>query len=128
MPTDRATELELQLLKILWNKSPLSVREVRSQLAENGKEIAHTTVITVLNIMVEKKFLKRKKHKNAFLFSPRVSRSKMVGSIVGDIVERVFDGSAHSLMLSLMESADVDAQELQKMRELIDSKSKGDNA
>lgn len=128
MPTDRATELELQLLKILWKQSPLSVREVRSQLAEQGKEIAHTTVITVLNIMVEKKFLKRKKQKNAFLFTPRVSRSKMVGSIVGDVVERVFDGSAHGLMLSLMESAEIDAQELRKIRQLIDSKSKGDDA
>ena len=125
MPTDRATELELQLLKILWNDSPLPVREIRQRLAEQGHDVAHTTVITVLNIMVEKKFLKRKKQKNAFLFTPRVSRAEMFGNILGDIVHRVFDGSAHGLMLSLMESADVDEQELIKIKELIDSKTKG---
>ena len=124
MPTDHPTELELQLLKILWDEAPLPVREIRQRLAERDRDVAHTTVITVLNVMVEKKFLKRKKLKNAFLFSPRAKRSKVCGSMVSDIVSRVFDGSASELMLSLLETSDVDADELRDIKRLIDRKSR----
>ena len=124
MPTDHPTELELQLLKILWDEAPLPVREIRQRLAERDRDVAHTTVITVLNVMVEKKFLKRKKLKNAFLFSPRVKRSSVCGSMVSDIVSRVFDGSASELMLSLLETSDVDADELRDIKRLIDRKSR----
>lgn len=124
MPAEHPTELELQLLKILWEEAPLPVREVRQRLADQGRDVAHTTVITILNIMVEKKFLTRKKHKNAFLFSPKVKQERICGGMVGDIVDRVFDGSARKLMLSLLETSDVDAEELREIRRIIDRKAR----
>jgi predicted transcriptional regulator len=124
MPTDYPTELELQLLKILWDDAPLPVREIRQRLAEQGHDIAHTTVITVLNIMVQKKFLYRRKKKNAFLFSPKAKQSSVRGDMVSDIVNRVFDGSARELMLSLLETSDVDADELREIKRLIQQKAK----
>lgn len=124
MPVHYPTELELQLLKILWDDAPLPVREIRQRLADQDRDVAHTTVITILNIMVDKKFLKRKKQKNAFLFSPRVKRENVRGGMIGDFLDRVFDGSARDLMLSLLETSDVDADELKEMRRMIDRKAK----
>ena len=67
------TELELEILKILWEESPLPVREVRARLeSQAGRKSAHSTVITMLNIMFDKGFLKRKKDGKSFLFSPKV--------------------------------------------------------
>lgn len=123
MPLD-PTELELQLLKILWDEAPLPVREIRQRLADRDRDVAHTTVITILNIMVEKKLLKRSKLKNAFLFSPRVKRTAVFGDMLGDMVNRVFDGSARDLMLSLLSTSDIDAAELREIKKLIDRKAK----
>ncbi|MEX0713902.1 MAG: BlaI/MecI/CopY family transcriptional regulator [Pirellulales bacterium] len=118
------TELELQILKILWQASPRMVRDVRKALAEQGRDIAHTSVITTLNTMVRKKFLKRIKQGNAFLFSPRVTQQNVSHRMLDDLVERVFDGSAASVMLSLFHGALVDPDELKELRRLINQKVK----
>ncbi len=64
------TELELQILKVLWDRSPLPVREIRQALADGGRDLAHTSVITTLGVMVRKRYLRRTKQGNAFLFAP----------------------------------------------------------
>jgi BlaI family penicillinase repressor len=119
------TELELQVLKILWECSPLPVREVRQGLAALGRDLAHTSVITTLNTMVGKKYLKRSMAGKACLFAPRLSREEVSQRMLGDVVERVFDGSAKAVMLSLFECADLDKQELAELRRLINQKAKG---
>ncbi len=118
------TELELMILKILWDESPLPVRDVRARLAEVGRELAHTSVITTLNTMCDKKQLRRKKDGKAFLFSPRVKEEVVSKSMLGDIVNRVFDGSASALMLSLFDRSDIDADEVKELRRLLDQKAK----
>lgn len=118
------TGLELMILKILWHESPLPVREVRSRLAEQGRELAHTSVITTLNTMCDKKQLRRKKDGKAFLFSPRIQQESVSNSMLGDLVDRVFDGSAAALMLSLFDRSDIDANEVKELRKLLDQKAK----
>jgi predicted transcriptional regulator len=118
------TELELQILKVLWDRSPLAVREVREALAAAGRDIAHTSVITTLNTMVAKRYLQRRKEGKAFLFSPRVGRDEVTQGMLGDVVQRVFDGSAAAVMLSLFDQADLDAAELRELRRAIDRKMK----
>ena len=68
------TELELEILKVLWERSPLTVREVQEGLASGGvgRELAHTSVITMLHIMVRKKLLRSKKDGKSYLFWPKV--------------------------------------------------------
>jgi predicted transcriptional regulator len=121
-PSEHPTELEHQILKILWDESPLPVRDIRRRLADRGRDLAHTSVITTLNIMVRKKYLKRAKHKNAFLFEPRLSREDVSGRMLGDLVDRVFDGSAAAVVLSLFERSEIDAGELEELRSLIRDK------
>lgn len=86
--TQYPTELELMILKILWEEYPLPVRDVRSRLAGQGRDLAHTSVITTLNTMCDKKQLSRKKDGKAFLFSPRIKQDHVSQSMLGDIVDR----------------------------------------
>lgn len=122
--TQHPTELELMILKILWEESPLPVRDVRSRLAEQGRDLAHTSVITTLNTMCDKKQLRRKKAGNAFLFSPKIRQDRVSQSMLGDIVDRVFDGSAKALMLSLFDRSDLDVEEVKELRRLLDRRAK----
>jgi BlaI family transcriptional regulator, penicillinase repressor len=123
--SEHPTELELEILKVLWDDSPLPVREVRARLeSEAGRPLAHSTVITMLNIMHRKGFLRRRKDGKSFLFSPKVMKENVAGGIVGDLLSRVFDGSPSALVLNLLETADVDEDELAELRKLIARKTK----
>ena len=121
---EQPTELELQILKILWEKSPQLVRDIRDELAKLGRDIAHTSVITTLNTMVKKRIVIRKRKGNAFLFSPRITREQVSRSVLGDIVNRVFDGSAKAVLLGVFEQNDIDRGELKELRKLIDQRIK----
>ena len=115
------TELELEILKVLWERGPLPTREIRNALArgEAARDLAHTSVITMLNIMVDKGYLDRTKNGGAYTFSPLVKREDVSGGMLDDLVERVFSGSAASLMLSLLERADLDDDEIRQLRAMI---------
>ena len=123
--SDYPTGLELEILKILWEQSPLPVREVRDRLeAQASRPLTHSSVITVLNIMVRKGYLRRRKEGKAFLFSPKVEKQKVSGGIMGDVMARLFDGSPSAMVLNLLETADLDFEELQELRKLINRKAK----
>jgi len=121
------TELELLILKVLWQNSPLRAREIQAALAENERELAKTSVITTLNTMVEKKYLSRKQQANAYLFSPRISESDVSEKVLGDVVDRVFDGSPSAVLLKLFDVKDLDADELKELRRIINRKLKDEN-
>ena len=116
------TELELQILKILWREAPLLAREVQAKLTEDGRSLAKTSVITTLNTMFQKKYLARKKQANTYLFSPRITEEQVAGRVLDDVVDRVFDGSTAAVMLSLFDARQINKDELQELRELIDRK------
>jgi BlaI family transcriptional regulator, penicillinase repressor len=122
--SEHPTELELQILKVLWQKAPARVRDIRAELAKRGRALAHTSVITTLNIMVRKRYLKRTHHANAFLFEPIVTRESVSQGILGDVVNRVFDGSAKNVLLALFDASEVNADELKEIRRYINRKAR----
>lgn len=123
--SEHPTELELEILKVLWDDSPLPVREVRARLeAKSGRVLAHSSVITMLNIMHRKGFLKRKKEGKSFLFSPKLKKKAVTGGIMGDLLSRVFEGSTSALVLNLLETVDLNADEIAELRKLINRKAK----
>ena len=117
------TELELEILKVLWRESPLHGRGVRDALAE-VRPLAYTSVMTIMKIMTEKKYLRRKKSGGGFVYYPRVSEEQVTRGMLGDLVERVFDGSASAVMVKLLENADLDREELKELRKLINHKTR----
>lgn len=118
------TELELLLLKILWRQTPLLAREVRNELAKEGRALAKTSVITTLNTMVDKKYLARKRQGNSFLFSPQIDEETVSEQVLSDVVDRVFDGSTSAVLLKLFDVKNVDGQELKELRRIINRKLK----
>lgn len=123
--SEHPTELELEILKVLWDESPLPVRDVRARLASDaGRELAHSSVITMLNIMHGKGFLRRSKRANSYWFSPKVKKENVAGGIVGDVLARLFDGDSAAMVLNLIDSSEFDSAELDEIRKLISRKAK----
>jgi BlaI family transcriptional regulator, penicillinase repressor len=121
---EQPTELELLILKVLWERSPLPVSEIRDALASEGRDLAHTTVITTLGTMIRKRQVKRTKHGKAYWFAPVVDESKVSHRAIADLLNRLFDGSVHALLLSLFDSKSIGKEELQELRKLLDEKTK----
>ncbi len=113
------TELELLILKVLWEQSPLTARQIR-------EELAHTSVITMLQRMVDKGQLDQLDPEagRAFRFVPLVSESAVSGRMLGDLVERVFDGSAEAVMQRLFDVSDLDVESLKRLRRVFNRKMK----
>lgn len=122
--SEHPTELELQILKVLWEQQPRTVREVREALAAAGRDLAHTTVITMLGTMVDKGQIEKLPplQGKAFRFSPLIQREGVSNGMLGDLVDRVFDGSAEAVMLSLFDVKDLDEEELAGLRKLLNKK------
>jgi len=116
------TELELEILKVLWNRSPRTVREVREAMAAAGRELAHTSLITTLNVMYDKGFVTRTSadEGRGYAFSPKVSRMDVSQGMVGDLVELVFDGSTSAFLLSLLENEQLDGADHAGLRKAIE--------
>lgn len=118
------TELELLILKVLWQQAPLLARDVQAALATEGRDLAKTSIITTLNTMVVKKYLTRMKQGNMYLFSPQITESEVGDRVLEDVVDRVFDGSTSAVLLKLFEVKEIDGDELQELRQIIDRKLK----
>lgn len=123
-PKQFPAELELRILKVLWREGALRVRDVRKSLAEEGRDLAHTTIVTTLNTMVDKRFVKRTQQGNAYIFDARVTEEDVSQGMLSEFVNRVFDGSAVSLLLNLLDSEQIDADEYSELRRLIRQKAK----
>ena len=120
------TELELLILKILWVDSPQTARQIRDALAIGGRDLAHTSVITTLQKMVDKQQLSQLDpvEGKAFRFEPLVTDQQVSRGMLGDIVDRVFDGSAEAVMLSLFDVTELDDQALKSLRKAFNQKLK----
>ena len=114
MPTP--TTRELEILKVLWEHGPCSVRTVHRQLARH-EDLAYNTVQTLLRLMEEKKGLvTHHVEGRTFIYTPCFSRDESAARFL----DRVFDGAADQLMLSLLRSERISSEELDKMQALIE--------
>lgn len=115
------TELELEILKVLWKEGPLPVRAVREALSPE-RDLAYTSVMTMMNIMTDKGYVTRTKKGNGFVYKPKVNWQSTASRMLDDVVDRVFEGSAGSAALHLLEAGDIDEAELDALRRLLDRK------
>lgn len=115
--SEHLTPLELEIMHVLWNEGASNVQTVQKLLE---RELAYTTVQTMLNILHRKGKVKRTLKDRAYFYQPVVSRSHVVGHQVGDLVERLFGGSAESLVMSLIETKHLTPKKLAAVQKLLE--------
>ena len=114
--TERLTTLELEIMNVLWETGPANVQAVQQGLE---RELAYTTVQTMLNILHRKGKVKRTLKERAYYYKPVVTRRQVVTHHVGDIVDRLFGGDAESLVMSLIETRHLTPEKLDRLNKLV---------
>ena len=120
----RPTDGELEILQVLWSRGPSSVREVCAELNER-REVGYTTVLKLMQIMLEKGLVVRDEGVRPQVWSPARSRRETQRQLLGDIVDRVFSGSPGNLILQALSSRKSTAEERRRIRELLDRLEEG---
>jgi predicted transcriptional regulator len=110
------TPLELEIMNVLWRLGDTNVQAVQKALP---RELAYTTVQTVLNILERKGKVKRAKRDRAYFYTPAVSQRQVARHAVSDLVERLFGGSADNLVMSLLEAHQLTPQKLDRLEKLV---------
>ena len=130
MPRQKKTEpaltpLELEIMNVLWETGPANVQTVQSALPT--RQLAYTTVQTMLNVLHRKGKVNRQLKDRAYLYRPVLSRKKAVTQAVGDMLERFFGGSADSLVLNLVESRHLTAEKLARIQQMVERSQEKDH-
>ena len=119
--SENLTPLELEIMHVLWETGPANVQTVLQHLE---RELAYTTVQTMLNILHRKGKVKRTLKDRAYFYKPAVSRSHVTTQHITDIVDRLFGGSAESLVMSLVETKRLTPKKLARLQKLLEDEGK----
>ena len=114
--TERLTPLELEIMKVLWETGAANVQTVQQRLE---RELAYTTVQTMLNILHRKGKVKRALKDRAYFYRPAVSRRQVVRQAVNDLVEHLFGGSVENLVMSLVETKHLTPEKMERLNKLL---------
>jgi BlaI family transcriptional regulator, penicillinase repressor len=115
----RPTPAETEILGVLWDRGPSTVRAVLGAL-ERDREIGYTTVLKLLQIMAGKGLVLRNETDRTHVYRAAVRRDVVQGELVGDLIDRAFDGSAAELVMRALSNGRSTPQELERIRELVD--------
>ena len=115
----KPTPAELEILNVLWQSGPSTVREVHSVL-EASKNAGYTTVLKLMQIMADKGLLTREESGRAHIYSPVIRREEAQRRAVGDLIESMFGGSAAQLALRALAEQRASKKELAEIRNLLD--------
>lgn len=123
MAGPKLTDRELDVMSILWREGSGTVNEVRERLAD---ELAYTTVLWVLQTLEEKGHVRHEQEGRAYRYFPTMEQEEAGGSALGQIMDKVFHGSAEMLLAQLVSERDLPAEELERMRDLLDRRLAGE--
>ncbi len=112
------TGQELEIMKIVWRLKSATVRQVYEELLKRRK-IAYTTVMTLMNILERKKYLKKQAADRAYVYQPARPRQQVIGAMVKDFLDRVFGGAAQPLLVHLVEDRRLSEKDLEEIRVMI---------
>jgi predicted transcriptional regulator len=116
---EQPTAGELEVLKVLWDRGPATVRDVMDVLNESRPR-AYTSVMSLLNVMTDKGLLVREPQGRAFVYRPRTERGKTLKRMVGDLLGRAFEGQASQLVAHLLDQSKPTSEELNEIRRAIE--------
>ena len=112
------TEQELEIMKVIWERERATVRDVYESLLERRK-IAYTTVMTMMNILEQKKYLRKSAEDRAYIYRPAKPKKQVIKGMVREFVDRVFNGSAEPLLVHLIEDRKLNDKELDEIARMI---------
>ena len=118
-PSSQPTEVEIQILRILWELGPSPVREIHKRL-NAAKGTNYSTTVKMLSVMLQKGLVKRDEDAQPHVYRPAASRAKTGKKMLDDLIERVYEGSAMSLVLQVLSSTRASKEELNEMRRMLD--------
>jgi predicted transcriptional regulator len=126
-PKPTLTEQELEIMKVVWQLETATVRQVYETMLEH-RRIAYTTVMTMMNILEQKGYLKKRQDDRAYVYRPSQPKQQVIRSMVREFVNRVFNGSAEPLLVHLVEDQHLDAKDLEEIRKTIRKSVRKDEA
>ena len=115
----RPTDAELEILRVLWERGPSTVRQVHEALAE-ARDTGYTTTLKLMQIMADKGLVTRDESARTHVYTARVSQEGTQRQLLNDLVERAFGGSAAELVLRALSTHTASDEELREIRKLID--------
>jgi len=118
------TKTEMDVLQVLWKHGPSTVRFVHDKLNEQKEIVQYTSTLKLMQLMKEKGMVDRDETNMKHIYSAAVEEDKIKGNLLGRFVDSMFDGSASSLMLALLDNDKTSAEELQKIKELLNKMDK----
>ena len=118
-PLQKPTASELEILRVLWARGPSTVREVHEALRVK-KDLGYTTVLKLLQIMTAKGTVRRDEGRRAHVYQACQPARETKRQLVGDLLQRVFEGSASQLLIHALEGRRTSRKELEELRRLLD--------
>ncbi len=118
-PSSTLTPQELAIMKVVWRVGPATVRDVYEALRKT-RPIAYTTVMTMMNVLEDKGYLEKKGVGKAHVYTPTKPRHQVVGAMVRDFVDRVFDGASGSLLLHLAKDSRLTERQRKAVQRIIE--------
>jgi predicted transcriptional regulator len=112
------TEVELELMEVLWEKGEATVSEVVESLPE--QRLAYSSVLTMMRILEQKGYVVHEKEGRAFVYRPLINRQQAQQSVIGYLLKRFFNNSPELLVVNLLEHEDVGPDEIKRLRQMIE--------
>ncbi|HEV8047597.1 MAG TPA: BlaI/MecI/CopY family transcriptional regulator [Terriglobales bacterium] len=120
------TEAELRLMDVLWQQGPSTVQQVLDALPKKS-QLAYNSVLTTIRILEKKGYVRHIKDGRAHVYRPLVARSEATRSEISHLAHRFFENSREMLVLNILEDRGVDADELQRLRQLLEQTQPNDS-
>lgn len=128
MPSsNRPTDAELSILRVLWDEGPSTVRQVQERL-ETVRSIGYTTVLKLLQIMHEKGIVDRDESSRSHVYAAVRGEEETQRRLLGDLMERAFEGSASKLVLRALEAGEVSDSEMAQVRRILRRHGEGEDS
>jgi predicted transcriptional regulator len=119
MRLPRPTPAELEILRVLWQRGPSTVRDVHATLSQS-RHTGYTTVLKMLQIMTDKSLVSRDESQRAHVYSARLAEAQTQRQLVSDLLERAFDGSAMKLVMHALADRKTSPEEIARIRQMLD--------
>jgi predicted transcriptional regulator len=116
----RPTDGELEILRVLWREGPSTVRDVHGILSKTKPGTGYTTVLKLMQIMADKDLVIRDEKNKAHVYAPRIREEQTQRQLVGDLLDRVFGGSAARMVMQALATKKANPAELAEIRHMLD--------